>query len=362
MKDETKSDDVDSPDSARPEFLSLDCEVKAAEDDAAESRVYRFIGTTATRDRQGDEIPLKGWDFKSYRKNPVVLWAHDYGTPPIGKVTKITSESVKDKDAIVFDVKFAETPFAEEIRSLVHGGFLSATSVGFRSLKSQWIEEDEETREERRKQEPDAMPGREFLKKELLELSIVPVPANAEALRVKAMDGGELRAWLDDHDVETPADEVCSNDNTMQKTETASDNEPDVVDAAEDVFNMAEFKRALAESRDAIIGAMQKNAAVHADISSAIGDSDASQPDAEIANTTTEEVEASKASDDVAQPVAAIADGMSGAERLEHIPRRVRRFRIVRSPYSNKEGKECPNQKSQTKTSRKTLRLTRPKR
>jgi hypothetical protein len=62
----------------------------------------------------------------------------------------------------------AETyPFAETVRRMVAGGFLSAASVGFKPLKYMY-------NEERR--------GVDIEESELLEWSIVPVPANPECL------------------------------------------------------------------------------------------------------------------------------------------------------------------------------------
>ena len=60
----------------------LDCEVRAKSDG---DRILSFVGTTATRDRMGDEIAVSGWDLKHYKKNPVFLWAHNYSELPIGR-------------------------------------------------------------------------------------------------------------------------------------------------------------------------------------------------------------------------------------------------------------------------------------
>ena len=179
---------------AEQEFGTLTTEVKAVGD--VDDRTLRFIGTTAVRDRMGDEIPLSGWDFKAYRKNPVVLWAHDYSTPPVGKVTKIAREDLGDgKKGWVFDVKFAKGEkqrLAEQVYDLCQQGMLNAVSVGFKSLASKWIEESEDEKEARKKETPDNHPGKVFSKKELLELSLVPVPANPEALMVARKKGMEL--------------------------------------------------------------------------------------------------------------------------------------------------------------------------
>jgi len=173
------------------EYATIFTKIKKADDD---SRVIKFIGTTAVRDRMGDEIPLSGWDFKAYRKNPIVLWAHDYSQPPIGRTLKIKKEEVEEgKQGWAFEVEFAPgdaNPKAEQIYQLVKRGFVNAVSVGFQSHESQWIEEEEDDKE-KSNDKPDIRPGKIFKKKELLELSVVPVPANPEAL-IAAKQKGEI--------------------------------------------------------------------------------------------------------------------------------------------------------------------------
>jgi len=184
------------------QYESFTTEVKAVKD---MSRVLRFVGTTATRDREGDELLLEGWDFKSFRKNPVVLWAHDYRSPPVGRAVKVSRETVApDTEGWVFDVEFASSrhnPKAEEVYNLVKDGFLNTVSVGFRSLESEMIDASSEDEKKRQKKEPDTYPGRVFKKKELLELSLVPVPANPEALMLAQSKGlkvpDEVAAELD---------------------------------------------------------------------------------------------------------------------------------------------------------------------
>jgi len=180
------------PDIAKLDRGTLFCQVRSVPD---KDRVYRFIGTTAIRDRMGDEIPLDGWQFDNYLRNPVVLWAHRYDLPPVGRTLQIKKGKTPDGNyGWVFEVEFAPedaNPFAEQIRKLVDGGFLNAVSVGFQSLKSKPIEESEEELEKRLEENPDLRPGLKFEKKELWELSICPVPANPQALR-KAISNGQV--------------------------------------------------------------------------------------------------------------------------------------------------------------------------
>ncbi|MBU2177581.1 MAG: hypothetical protein KJ556_21015, partial [Gammaproteobacteria bacterium] len=60
------------------------CEVKKVGE-----RQYEFTASTADQDRDGEVIDVSGWDLKNFKKNPVIMFAHDYRTLPIGRATKI---------------------------------------------------------------------------------------------------------------------------------------------------------------------------------------------------------------------------------------------------------------------------------
>jgi len=119
------------------------------------------VASTGSTDRDGEILDPKGWILKAFKKAPRLLWAHDSRQLPIGKVTRIETD---DKGRLVFDAEFAETEndFAKKVADLVRGGFLNTFSVGFRPLDF-----DRETDT--------------YKKMELLEISMVNVPANAEA-------------------------------------------------------------------------------------------------------------------------------------------------------------------------------------
>jgi HK97 family phage prohead protease len=112
----------------------------------------------------GDIIRQDGWDLKAYRNNPVVLFGHDHAQP-IGRAHNVRI----DKGNLAADFEFAPeevNPFAAQVGRMVEAGFLKAVSVGFRPLEAK----------------PMKSGGLEFTKSELLEISVVSVPANAEAL------------------------------------------------------------------------------------------------------------------------------------------------------------------------------------
>lgn len=126
-----------------------------------------FIISTGSVDRDRDTLNVGGWNLKNFKKNPVVLWSHDYELPPIGRAKNTKVE----EEALVSTVKFVpkETyPFAGMIEEMVRGNFINATSVGFQPEEVVFNEK---------------RGGFDFVKQELLEYSIVPVPSNPEALR-----------------------------------------------------------------------------------------------------------------------------------------------------------------------------------
>lgn len=147
---------------------------KAASVDT-KTRRMKVVITTKSVDRDGDIVDPRGMRLDNYRKNPVVLWAHDRSKPPVAKSLDIVPT---DTDAVM-EMEFAPTAFAEELMQLTAGGFLGAVSISFRA--------------EQKDVEPiigegGQMTGYYFKGLELLEVSLVPVPANPQALAKAAKE------------------------------------------------------------------------------------------------------------------------------------------------------------------------------
>jgi len=108
-----------------------------------------------------------------YRANPVVLFAHDSRSLPIGRALKIGVENPGKKDAaLVTTVKFATekaNPMAELCWQSVLEDTLRGMSVG-------WLPGGTERRE------IDGVMRTVFIRNSLYELSVCPVPSNPEAL------------------------------------------------------------------------------------------------------------------------------------------------------------------------------------
>jgi HK97 family phage prohead protease len=151
-------------------------------------RGFRFCFSDGSVDRMGDIIDPAGWDTRDFLKNPVALWAHDSSSPPIGRASNIKVEG----NRLMGDIEFAEKDvyaFAETIYRLVENKFINAVSVGFLPLEWKWAEDDDDRRW-----------GMDFQRQELLEISVVPVPANAHALieaRANGIDVKPLQEWAE---------------------------------------------------------------------------------------------------------------------------------------------------------------------
>lgn len=161
-------------------------EVKAVD---TENLLVDFTISTDSVDRYGDVVEASGWDLKNYKRNPVILFAHDSVSPPIAKCIpkSLKIENGKLKATAQFMPRDLYD-FSFMIFSMYQKGFMKATSVGFRPLE--WAFSEDKNREM----------GVDFTKQELLEFSCVPVPANPEALMEAKSMGIELnplRIWAE---------------------------------------------------------------------------------------------------------------------------------------------------------------------
>jgi HK97 family phage prohead protease len=141
--------------------------VARAADDG--SRIVTFCFSDGSVDRMNDRIDPRGWELSAFRQNPVCLWAHDSSSPPIGRVVRTYLAG----DRLMGSVEFASAevyPFADRVYKLVVNRFINSVSVGFLPLEWEFSDDD------------DRNFGIDFLRQELLEISVVPVPANANAL------------------------------------------------------------------------------------------------------------------------------------------------------------------------------------
>ena len=149
-----------------------------------DGRTRSYVFSDDSLDRMKDIIKVGGWELDNFKRNPVILWGHNSAAPPIGKASKVKVTRVNGRRSLVGDVTFFEkdvNPMSETIFRLVEEGALKTTSVGFRPIEARFG--DEITEKEREK----LGLGRWsviYEKQELLEDSIVSIPANPNAVEL----------------------------------------------------------------------------------------------------------------------------------------------------------------------------------
>lgn len=145
-------------------YLNSSFEAKAISKETKSLKIAGYANTTA-KDRTGDVVTAQAWakGIENFRKNPVMLYQHKHDCP-IGRFDKITV----DKKGIYVEGSVSEA--AEKnygIHTLIKDGALKSFSVGFRVKDGKYNRED------------DTMLITDV---ELLEISVVSVPANQESL------------------------------------------------------------------------------------------------------------------------------------------------------------------------------------
>lgn len=134
---------------------------------------FHAIFSSDNEDRHGD-IVRQEFDLRAFKKNPVFLDSHNYGSIEhiIGRVKRVAVKDGKLQGDIEF---FLDNPKGQLAKLAVEKGFLGTTSIGF--IPREFSDKGE------------------ILKSELLEVSAVSVPANADALIEKALErSGEAPA------------------------------------------------------------------------------------------------------------------------------------------------------------------------
>lgn len=129
-----------------------------------------FVMSDDSLDRDFERFDTTGWDLKTYKKNPVLLWSHDRTIPAIGVMEKTR---VKDNRLIGNPAFDLDDPLAVKIAAKVQKRVLRSGSVGFFPSKIEFNDDDKD-------------PCRlTYLKQELREFSICNVPANPNAVVVE---------------------------------------------------------------------------------------------------------------------------------------------------------------------------------
>lgn len=177
--------------------LRLNAVAKALESeerDTGETDIYCKLSVEQP-DRMGDIIEISGIELDNYKKNPVVLFNHDHKTNPIARGLYL----YKNEGTLYGTIRFHnKTPLSKECSELAKMGYLRGVSVGIRPLEI----EDRKLSSEETDKYNQMFPPQLIKKSELLEFSLVTLPANQDALIMNSYDA-EVREKILSKAVET---------------------------------------------------------------------------------------------------------------------------------------------------------------
>lgn len=131
---------------------------------------YEFVMSSDAVDRLGDIVEIDGLDLTAFQQNPIAFWNHNRDQP-IGTWDNVRKKAGK----LVGKLQLAAagtSQLVDELRSFIEQRILKTVSIGFRvieaaDIKGSW--------------------GVRFTKSELLECSLVSIPANKDATRIRAL-------------------------------------------------------------------------------------------------------------------------------------------------------------------------------
>jgi len=162
------------------------------------NRIIEMIGSTEDADRAGDRMFVMGAKLENYLKNPIILANHNHGDSEvptvIGRALAVTIQAKQ----LVFKIQFAETVNAKEWFYLYSEGYMKASSIGFIPIT----------------RTPNDKGGYDFTSWELLELSLVTVPCNPNAV-ARAFETGLISKSLFDQ-MKTESGETKVNEEQIQ--------------------------------------------------------------------------------------------------------------------------------------------------
>lgn len=162
-------------------------------------REATFIASTSAIDSYEESIDQTSWRLERYRANPVVLFGHKSRELPIGTSVKTGLVGGNLEVVIRFATEKAN-PLAENVFQSVREGTLRAVSVGFvpNTIRSEMR---------------DGKSITVLADCELHEISVVPIPANPEALakmRAKGLDVGAAQGSARGAFTETANDRLAA--------------------------------------------------------------------------------------------------------------------------------------------------------
>jgi HK97 family phage prohead protease len=142
--------------------FTLEARIKSVTSEGDQLKIVGYASTAGT-DRVGDVIVPDAWTkggLDNYRNNPIILFNHDY-SKPVGRAMSL------EVDSSGLKIEANISPSSGDVHGLIKDGVLSTFSVGFMIKDADYN---------------DVTDGYIIRDAELLEVSVVSVPCNQEAM------------------------------------------------------------------------------------------------------------------------------------------------------------------------------------
>ena len=161
-------------------------------------KVFKGVASSLTLDRHGEVVVPKGMNITDFETNPVLMSQHDYRSAPIGTIVSIKPDS--EFKTVPFEFVFDESdPEAVKLMKKVENGTMRTFSIGF--LPTKWVEQEELVDDTGKMKDAitvqtgetdddkylldltqyKKVPRRVYTQWDLLEVSLVSIPANPSA-------------------------------------------------------------------------------------------------------------------------------------------------------------------------------------
>ena len=207
------------------------CEIRKKED-ALETRTLTFIASDNSKDAHGTVVPVDKWDLSRFNKNGVIGYNHNlhYSNNPDDVIG--VGRAYIENDKLMVDVRFEPAeikPLADKIFQKLMFGSLKAVSVGFNPTKRGYLGQGDESREGKN-------PTYYFDGQELLELSVVNIPSNKNALK-KSLEA--MLTEIDEADEELrkkkkEEEQGCKKEQEKEEEEEGKENEEELDEDTEE--------------------------------------------------------------------------------------------------------------------------------
>ena len=142
-----------------------------------DKKTIRFCVSDNKPDRMGEIVDQSSWDIKGFLANPIALWLHrgHYDAEPedvIGTWSDFETDDGEGKSYATLHVDADINPKADLIWKQLVKGTLRCVSIGFVPHTLEWLDDDPVLKDN-----------------ELLEISVVPIPANPRAVALAFKEG-----------------------------------------------------------------------------------------------------------------------------------------------------------------------------